>query len=95
MASVNRKATDREMAHAYRVIKEAFPECEPAFGGHSAYNGHRAPRVRTISFRLQDENGKYRSNVVWVLPEHLAHLTVETIRDLVAQANGKKFKKRK
>ena len=55
MGSVNRKATKSEMAHAYRVIKEAFPEYEPVFGGHSAYGGHRAPRDHTISFRLRDQ----------------------------------------
>ena len=95
MGNVNRKATEREMSLAYSAIKEAFPDCEPVFGGHSAYGGHRAPRDHTTSFRLRDSRGKYRSNVVWVAPEWLAHLTAESVRELVALANGKKTRKRR
>jgi hypothetical protein len=95
MGSVNRKAEKNEMAHARRVIKEAFPEFEPVFGGHNAYGGHRAPRDHTISFRLRDQWGNYHSNVVWILPQYLASLTVDDVRALVGQANGKKSKKRK
>jgi hypothetical protein len=95
MGSVNRKAAKGEMAHARRVIREAFPEFEPVFGGHSAYGGHRAPRDHTISFRLRDQWGKYHSNVIWILPQCLASLTVEDVRALVAQANGRTAKKRK
>jgi hypothetical protein len=88
VGNVNRKATRDEIVHAYRVIAEAFPDLEPVFGGHGAYGGHRAPRDHTISFRLRDARGKYRSNVVWIMPEHLASLTPGEIRDLVARANG-------
>ena len=95
MASVNRKATEDEMVHAMQVIREAFPEYEPVFGGHSTYGGHRAPRDHTISFRLRDEWGQYHSNVVWVLPQYLGTLTVASVRALVAQANGTRTKKRK
>lgn len=95
MASVNRKAAADEMAHAADVIRAAFPDFEPVFGGHSAYGGHRAPRDHTISFRLRDQWGKYHSNVVWVLPDHLALLTVANVRKLVANANGTGRKRRK
>lgn len=95
MASVNRKAVGDEMAHAAGVIRAAFPDCEPVFGGHSASGGHRAPRDHTISFRLRDQWGKYHSNVVWVLPEHLSLLTVANVRKLVANANGTGRKRRK
>jgi hypothetical protein len=83
------------MAHAEQVIRAAFPDFEPFIGGHSAYGGHRAPRDRTISFHLRDQWGKYHSNVVWVLPEYLASLTVADVRALVAHANGTRAKKRK
>lgn len=95
MASVNRKATEDEMMHAMQVIREAFPDYEPVFGGHSAYGGHRAPRDHTISFRLRDQWGQYHSNVVWILPQYLASLTGASVRALVAQANGTRTKKRK
>lgn len=78
------------MAHVRQVIAEAYPDLEPVFGGHSAYGGHRAPRDHTISFRLRDRLGKYHSNVVWLMPEHLASLTGEDIRMRVAQSQGKR-----
>jgi hypothetical protein len=95
MGSVNRKATDDEMAHADQVIREAFPDLEPVFGGHSAYGGHKAPRDHTISFRLRDAWGKYHSNVVWVLPGGLGWLTVGRVRAMVAAANGAQTRKKK
>lgn len=42
MGNVNRKATAEEMERAREVICRAFPDCEPIFGGHSAYGGGRA-----------------------------------------------------
>ncbi len=88
MGNVNRKATKAEKAHANRVIRDAFPGLEPVWGGHGDYGGHRAPRDHTISFRLRDQRGKFRSNVVWILPEHLSGLTAGDVRGLVARANG-------
>jgi len=88
MGNVNRKATDDEKTHATDVIRRAFPECEPVWGGHGDYGGHRAPRDHTISFRLRDGEGKYRSNVVWILPQYLGVLTVADVRKLVSEANG-------
>jgi hypothetical protein len=95
MGSLNRKATADEMAHAMQVIREAFPEFELVFGGHSAYGGHRAPRDHTISFQLRDRWGQYHSNVVWILPQYLASLTVADVRGMVARANGARVKKGK
>jgi hypothetical protein len=95
MGNVNRKAAKGEMANAFRAIKEAFPDLEPVFGGHGAYGGHRTPRDHTISFRLRDQRGEYRSNVVWVMPQYLGSLTAEDVRSLVAQANGQKRKRRR
>ena len=90
MGNQNRKATKSEMDRVRRVIREAFPDLTPVFGGHSAYGGHRAPRDHTISFRLQDEQGQFRSNVVWVMPDQLRGLTASDVRSLVGRANGKR-----
>ena len=95
MGNVNRKATKDEMAHARRVIKEAYPEYDPVFGSHGSYGGHRAPRDHTISFRLRDQRGNYHSNVVWLWPELLSSLSVEDVHAFVADANGKRRKKTK
>jgi hypothetical protein len=89
MGNQNRKATKSEMAHALRVIREVFPELEPVFGSHGDYGGHRAPRDHTISFRLRDQRGNFRSNVVWLQPNCLGTLTVAAVESLVRRANGK------
>ena len=89
MGNQNRKATKAEMAHVRRVIREAYPDLEPVFGCHGDYGGHRAPRDHTISFRLRDQQGKYRSNVVWLMPNWLRLLTADDIRVRVAESNGK------
>lgn len=90
MGNQNRKATKEEMAHARIVIRQAFPDLVPVFGAHGDYGGHRAPRDHTLAFRLQDERGKFRSNVVWVMPDALMALTVADVQALVARANGAK-----
>ena len=90
MGDTNRKATKAEMARARRVIREACPDYEAVFGGHGDYGGHRAPRDHTISFRLRDESGRFRSNVVWVMPDALATLTVDDVLRLVRRASGRK-----
>jgi hypothetical protein len=74
MGNQNRKAT----------------ELTPVFGCHGAYGGHRAPRDHTISFRLRDDAGQFRSNVVWLMPDQLAQLTAANIRWLVERSNGKR-----
>lgn len=90
MGNRNRKATKEEMAHARRVIREAFPDTEPVFGSHGDYGGHRAPRDHTISFRLSDKHGKFCSNVVWLQPDWLRTLSIADVESLVGRANGKK-----
>lgn len=89
MGNKNRKATQGEMAYARRVISEAFPDYQAVFGAHGDYGGHRSPRDHTISFRLQDSRGKFRSNVIWLMPKSLGSLTVGGVKDLVARSNGK------
>ena len=88
MPNRNGKASKDEMAHVRSVIGEAFPDLIPVFGGHGNYGGHRAPRDHTISFRLRDDPGKFRSNVVWLMPEWLSSLTADDVRSLVATSNG-------
>lgn len=78
------------MARVRRSIKQAFPELEPIFGGHGDHGGHRAPRDHTISFRLRDDKGQFRSNVVWLMPDQLAGVDAASIRSLVERANGKR-----
>ncbi len=95
MRHANRKPAKSEKAHATSVIREAFPDCDVVWGSHSSYGGHRAPRDHTIAFRIRDKTGKFRSNVVWIQPQHLSSLGVQDVRDLVTQANGRKIGKRR
>jgi hypothetical protein len=91
MGNQNRKATKSEMDRIRRIINDAYPDLTPVFGGHGAYGGHRAPRDHTISFRLRDDHGQFRSNVVWLMPDQLRELTASNIRSLVERANGKRW----
>ncbi len=61
---------------------------QPVWGAHGDYGGHRAPRDHTIAFRLQDERGQLRSNVIWVMPAQLANLTIESVLAMVRKAGG-------
>jgi hypothetical protein len=85
MGNRNRKATREEKSRATRVIVEAYPGMRAIWGAHGDYGGHRAPRDHTIAFRLQDDRGRFRSNVIWLMPDQLASLTVEQVRALVGQ----------
>jgi hypothetical protein len=90
MSNQNRKATKEELEHARSVIREAFPDMVPVFGAHSDYGGHRAPRDHTIAFRLQDDRGRFRSNVIWLMPDSLGTLNVADVQALVARSNGQR-----
>lgn len=89
MGNQNRKPTREEITHARSVISEAFPEMTPVFGSHGDYGAHRAPRDHTLSFRLRNPQGKFCSNVIWLLPDRLNFLTVEEVKRLVNHANGR------
>lgn len=89
MSNRNREATEAEMARAVKAIRATYPDCEPVFGGHGDYGGHRAPRDHTVSCRLRDKQGKFRSNVIWVIPDDLATLAAAQVRDMVDHANGR------
>ena len=89
MGNQNRKASKGEMDRIRRVIREAYPEMTPVFGGHGDYGGHRAPRDHTISFRLRDDRGRFRSNVMWLMPDLLRALSAANIRWLVEHSNGR------
>lgn len=90
MGNQNRKATKAEMARVRAVVSKAYPDLTPVFGAHGDFGGHRAPRDHTIAFRLQDQTGRFRSNVVWLMPDELRSLTVTQARKLVQRSNGKR-----
>jgi hypothetical protein len=91
----NRKAIRDEMAHATRVIQEAYPEYDVVWGSHGDYGGGRAPRDHTLAFRLRDRWGKYHSNVIWVSPDALPGVTVEWVRRMVRRGTSNKPRSRR
>jgi hypothetical protein len=95
VGSVNRKATRDEITCATQVIQEAFPEYEVVWGSHGDYGGGRAPRDRTLSFRLRDRWGKYHSNVIWVNPAGLSGITVEWVKKVVMRGTSHKPRSRR
>lgn len=88
MGNTNRKVTKEEKVAATEAIGDAFPDLIIEWGSHGVYGGTRAPRDHTIAFRLKDHSGKYRSNVVWLMPNQLKTLTRELVVELVRRANG-------
>ena len=84
----NRKATNDEMAYATQVIEESFPDLQVVWGSHGDFGGHRAPRDHTLAFRLRDNLGKYRSNVIWIAPQCLSSITTGWVKKMVSGGNG-------
>ena len=85
----NPKPDPDDLEHLRQVAREAFPHWTIRFCCHGDLGGHRAPRDHTLAFRLVDAQGRYRSNVVWVMPQSLAHWTAEDVRQAVDRSNGK------
>ena len=85
----NPKPSKENIKHLRKVAREAFPQYNIKFCSHGDLGGHRAPRDHTLAFRLMDERGNFRSNVVWVFPQSLGFWTADDVKKAVDQSNGK------
>lgn len=85
----NPKPDKADLRRFREVALEAFPELSVQFCSHGDLGGHRAPRDHTLAFRLVDSRGKFRSNVVWVMPQSLRSWTADDIRAAVDRSNGR------
>ncbi len=85
----NPKPVKKDKQKLRRIARQAFPNHTIEFCSHGDLGGHRAPRDHTLAFRLVDSRGRYRSNVVWALPQYLEYWTVEDVREAVDRSNGK------
>lgn len=65
-------------------VRNAFPDCSAVFIGKQ---GSLAPRVRTFGFRVRDQFGKFRSNIIWVDPEYDGEINEAWVRTAVSQSN--------
>ncbi len=77
------------LEHLRRVARTAFPQYSIRFCSHGNLGGHRAPRDHTLAFRLVDARGRFRSNVIWVMPQSLKAWTANCVRRAVDESNGK------
>ena len=85
----NPKPDKDGLEHLRRVAREAFPGHSVRFCSHGDLGGHRAPRDHTLAFRLVDAQGKFCSNVIWVMPQALKTWTADDVRRSVDRSNGK------
>ena len=85
----NPKPDKDALQHLRYVAREAFLRHSVRFCSHGDLGGHRAPRDHTLAFRLVDAQGKFRSNVIWVMPQALKTWTVDDVRRAVDRSNGK------
>ncbi len=85
----NPKPSEKGLEHLRTVAREAFPNLSVQFCSHGDLGGHRAPRDHTLAFRLVDEHGKFRTNVIWVKPQSLTRWTAGNVRRAVNRVNGK------
>ena len=85
----NPKPSKAGVAHLRRVTREAFPDHTIELCSHGDLGGHRAPRDHTLAFRLVDSRGKYRSNVIWIMPESLTSWSADQVRRTVDRSNGR------
>ncbi len=89
MRHANPKPDKEGIQHLRRVAREAFPNLSVQFCSHGDLGGHRAPRDHTLAFRLVDARGKFRSNVIWVMPQTLTTWTADDVRRAVDTSSGK------
>jgi hypothetical protein len=65
-------------------VAALFPGCTAEFVGQQS----RAKLVsRTFGFRIKDERGKYKSNIVWLNPEHEGPVSQAWVEQAIAQSN--------
>ena len=66
-------------------VRSAFPGCIAEFCGQQS---GAALVSRTFGFRVREQGGKYRSNIIWVDPDYSGEINEAWVRWAVAQSNG-------
>jgi hypothetical protein len=78
---VKRKIKKQVAAH----VKNAFPGCIAEFCGQQS---GAALVSRTFGFRVREQGGKYRSNIIWVDPDYSGEINEAWVRGAVARSHG-------
>lgn len=79
--TTKRKIKKQITAH----VENAFPGCVAEFCGQQS---GAALVSRTFGFRVREQGGKYRSNIVWLDPYYSGEINEAWVRWAVAQSNG-------
>lgn len=69
------------------IVAETYPGCVAVFSGHAQTSRLGRSSV-SFGFRIRDENGKYRSNIVWVDPEYTGDWNATWVIEAVKMSNG-------
>ena len=77
------KQTIRKQITAH--VRNAFPGCIAEFCGQQS---GAALVSRTFGFRVREQGGKYRSNIIWVDPDYSGEINEAWVRGAVAKSNG-------
>jgi hypothetical protein len=78
---VKQKIKSQITAH----VKNAYPGCIAEFCGQQS---GAALVTRTFGFRVREQGGRYRSNIIWVDPDYGGEIDEAWVRWAVAQSNG-------
>jgi hypothetical protein len=82
---LKRQVKDTLRERVSRAVADAFPGCTAVFVGQQS----RAALVgRTFGFRVRDEAGIYRSNIVWINSQYSGPVTAGWAAHAVANANN-------
>lgn len=69
------------------IVAEVYPGCAAVFCGHAQTSRMGRSNV-TFGFRIRDENGKYRSNLIWVNPEYAGSWDARWVIVAVKKSNA-------
>ena len=68
------------------AVTRAFPGCTAEFGG-GVERSRMAKLGPTLGFRIKDENGKYRSNIIWFDPTYEGEVNASWVQQVVERSN--------
>lgn len=69
------------------AVAEAFPDCAAESCG-GVERSRMASRGPTLGFRLKDDEGKYRSNIIWFDPTYEGQVNAAWVASVVKRSNG-------
>ena len=69
------------------AVAKAYPGCTAEFSG-GVERSRMATLGPTLGFRIRDQRGKYRSNIIWFDATYEGEVTPAWVIDVVKKSNG-------